>query len=44
MSYKISKEVQVNIVTCSDDLKHYDLDTQKINHLILETLSIINIL
>ena len=44
LNLKFSKETQVNIVTCSDDLKHYDLDTQKINHLILETLSIINIL
>ena len=44
LNLKFSNDSKVNILTCTDDLQHYDLDTQKVNHLVLETLSIINIL
>ena len=44
LNLKFSNDAKVNILTCTDDLQHYDLDTQKVNHLVLETLSIINIL
>ena len=44
LNLNFHNETKVNILTCTDDMSDYSLNTNKINHLVLETLTIINIL